>query len=60
MSKKKYKKAVHSIYIEVCVVKDCKEKAFEFGRCLEHSKEFGNDPIDNVPFATNWLETPGN
>lgn len=41
--------------ILMCVEKGCKERAFEFGRCLEHSKDFAN--IDDLPTHNNYLLT---
>lgn len=37
-----------------CTTKDCKEKAFEFGKCLEHSK---THMIDDLPTHNNYLLT---
>lgn len=37
-----------------CVEKGCKEKAFEFCRCLEHSKNY---MIDDLPTHNDWRLT---
>ena len=34
-----------------CTEEGCKEKAFEFGKCLEHSK---NHMIDDLPTHNNY------